>query len=1517
MAIELICGFDCASTLDKWTVSGAATIGTTIVRTGPRSGHIANAGASAYFQHFFNAASVTSVGRFYFYWESLPTTAATDWNILLGIVSAGTQPKITVTSTGVVKFGYTSLVTHGTTVTTGQWYLMDYRILNNDGTGTKKMDFRINKVTATQATLTEAGSNVTAIRIGAPGVTATTTVNIDDVILADDTALYPFGEGQVTAVIVNGDGTHSYTAGDFGDNAGVVLSSSTILNQRVSKSPMTAAGAAISATFLEQIVTRATGYLEFTFPLSQIVGTINGVGVTAAVQAETAAAGTSFLRVNDNGTVETGTTWGSSSVSVVTIRHSYKQFGLRPSSSTIWTPASMSTLRIRWGFSDDAAPDVRLEALMLEIDRNPNVWAPAQAQADIKVTSRGFAQAQTDIKATSFGFAQARAYIFKGGYGQAQAWIKQTYPNANNAVQQTKFYLHDVTTTNTGTLPSAQVGTVTVLSTATGANINRVLNGTIGVLQASSPASLADSSTAAFARRFVSSPLGAQMFYGASNWSALVSAAMSQSDAAATGTLYTYITIWRPSTGLEIKGTSGNPFFLRLAFITTAGATEKAGSGSIATNLLFGGESLTTQVGDILVLETYLYSNTGGVSANTQFFYDGTTEASAVSNAAFIEFDNGGIYVLNGTVNGPTFAQAQASIKVTSNGFAQAQADIKAVGRGFAQAQADIKAVGFGFGQAQADIKAVGFGFGQAQANIKQTYNAFAQAQANIKATNNGFGQAQADIKAVSFGFAQAQADIKAIGYGFSQAQASIKATSNGFGQAQTDIKAVSFGFAQAQADIVQTYFGFAQAQATIKATNNGYGQAQATIKAVGYGFGQAQADIKAISYGFGQAQGYVYRTERGYAQATALIDGAHILFDSFNRDAQVEWGTADSGTDWSTSPDAFTDGEHGALATDSAEPTGVNQYQVTFDDLEAEIKFRLPNSPTDKMIFAWNGQDGEGGSAQDSILILTSQAVEGGTADIVFGEGATQLWTDTDVILWDTESFFILQIQSYHTDATNKTLAYRIFKDGDLAPAWTIHNDVTVANRWGWITLASTNTSSGFPDQYDYINIQEYAPKAYAQAQAYIVIAAAYGFGQAQADILVTEQGYGQAQALIVTTNNAFGQAQATILLLRNGFGQAQADILATSNGYGQAQAHILATGQGYGQAQARIGTVNSGYGQAQGTILATSNAFGQAQADIKSTSNAYGQAQADIKITSQGYAQAQANISAAGYAFGQAQATIKAVGQGYGQSQADIRATSNAYAQAQAYIKITGYGSGQANAKIILRQQGYAQAQATILATVSGLGQAQAGIRTTYNGLGQAQAQITTLTSGVGQAQAYIRHITPVYGQAQADIKAVTNMFGQAQGSILATATSHGNAQADIKTTVIVIGQAEATILATYRGYAQANAAILTTYTASANAMALIVVRDISAFGQAQAFILKAAGYGQAQAFIFQRHVLKNLTVSDSRLVTSMISDEFDTEITLTDTSVKVFVSDIKAVTLTLSDEADDNLMLSDIQH
>lgn len=197
-----------------------------------------------------------------------------------------------------------------------------------------------------------------------------------------------------------------------------------------------------------------------------------------------------------------------------------------------------------------------------------------------------------------------------------------------------KFYFHDAASSVTGTLPGASDGSsVTPTVTATGASTNRSMNDTIGTSQIAGSLTTASQTTQQinWYRRFLSPALAAQTITAAlSTWSLHIAIGESSTNAAHTFSrcvLY----VWRPSTG-GLVGTLWDQASTGQQSNTLA--VEQAFSASLPNP---AGTSVTAANGDVLVFEFYsVHSQSMASALTTTFYYDGTTEDSATSNAAYL-----------------------------------------------------------------------------------------------------------------------------------------------------------------------------------------------------------------------------------------------------------------------------------------------------------------------------------------------------------------------------------------------------------------------------------------------------------------------------------------------------------------------------------------------------------------------------------------------------------------------------------------------------------------------------------------------------------------------------------------------------------------------------------------------------------------------------------------------------------------------------------------------------------------
>ena len=208
-----------------------------------------------------------------------------------------------------------------------------------------------------------------------------------------------------------------------------------------------------------------------------------------------------------------------------------------------------------------------------------------------------------------------------------------------------KFYFHDATTTDTGTLPSTKLSGQTANVTATGASTNRAMTTSTGALQASAALTTLAQTTAQrnWFRRYVSAPLAAQTIAaGTTSDSWLLALAGSESSTNSAPTFTCYLGVWRPSTGAlvgTIKDLTANG-------ISGLGVTTVAEQwlGPTASTDIGTTTAVTTQDGDILVIEIWAVNIQAMATAYTNtLFYDGTTETSTTSAASYLQTPTAGV----------------------------------------------------------------------------------------------------------------------------------------------------------------------------------------------------------------------------------------------------------------------------------------------------------------------------------------------------------------------------------------------------------------------------------------------------------------------------------------------------------------------------------------------------------------------------------------------------------------------------------------------------------------------------------------------------------------------------------------------------------------------------------------------------------------------------------------------------------------------------------------------------------
>ena len=196
-----------------------------------------------------------------------------------------------------------------------------------------------------------------------------------------------------------------------------------------------------------------------------------------------------------------------------------------------------------------------------------------------------------------------------------------------------KFYLHDVTTPDLGTLPPASTSesATTPDVSASGSDTNRTMDGTIGTSQVGPTLASLDSTNKQnnWFRRFCSGRLDAQTI-AAGTWT--IRAAIKTSNATRSHwQISAIVYVWRPTAGTKV----GTIVDAVTTGIGTAADTTETDTG-IAT-ITASGSSCVLTYGDILVLEVWGSCTQSLANPYTwTLYYDGTTEGSTTSNAAYL-----------------------------------------------------------------------------------------------------------------------------------------------------------------------------------------------------------------------------------------------------------------------------------------------------------------------------------------------------------------------------------------------------------------------------------------------------------------------------------------------------------------------------------------------------------------------------------------------------------------------------------------------------------------------------------------------------------------------------------------------------------------------------------------------------------------------------------------------------------------------------------------------------------------
>lgn len=195
------------------TVSGTAlSVQNTIKRTGSYALRINPSATTSYTGKTITGSPTTVVFSCYMYFTTIPNI---DCELIRIDVASGWNHTFTVHQG---KFAvYNGSFTDGSTINTGEWYLVEMR--GNSSANPNTTEWRINGTPQTTINTSQAATTISGIRLG----TMTSTTGdwyYDDLVVSATSGDYPIGSEAICLIKPDADGTHDNAANCIEDNDG-------------------------------------------------------------------------------------------------------------------------------------------------------------------------------------------------------------------------------------------------------------------------------------------------------------------------------------------------------------------------------------------------------------------------------------------------------------------------------------------------------------------------------------------------------------------------------------------------------------------------------------------------------------------------------------------------------------------------------------------------------------------------------------------------------------------------------------------------------------------------------------------------------------------------------------------------------------------------------------------------------------------------------------------------------------------------------------------------------------------------------------------------------------------------------------------------------------------------------------------------------------------------------------------------------------------------------------------------
>jgi hypothetical protein len=278
------------------------------------------------------------------------------------------------------------------TLSTGTWYWIDWRIVNN--AGTLEIDWQIDGSAMTSTTRAGATSGAASndIRAGNNGA-STGTHWTGPFVVSTTGADYPLGKHKVAKLAPNADGAHSVGAATFKrvinngtDAGGTTFTNGTTDGWSVLDDVPVTADAGGTDDWVSKTAGTGTDYVEFQHADPEANSVPAGVRVVSALRNDTGTTANNAQIHLVEGTTEHGTAAFNGSIGSATTIYRTKTFSDKPTTGG-WTRTALLDTRTRFR-STNLGAIPRLKAVWLEA-AYPVIVTPPQIARPASTTTAG------------------------------------------------------------------------------------------------------------------------------------------------------------------------------------------------------------------------------------------------------------------------------------------------------------------------------------------------------------------------------------------------------------------------------------------------------------------------------------------------------------------------------------------------------------------------------------------------------------------------------------------------------------------------------------------------------------------------------------------------------------------------------------------------------------------------------------------------------------------------------------------------------------------------------------------------------------------------------------------------------------------------------------------------------------------------------------------------------------------------------------------------------------------------